>query len=349
MRHYHGEALGNAGGAKPFDGDMGPSGSIIPFPREVVDDGDLARADLEEVVASWMEFGEDADGDPGGFYRAAELLIASCRVLEAARVSLTGEEIREMIEPVRRIIGRSPLVHRLQSWPRGYPGDFETVEYLIEGKNRSPEGTLEHYCESFALNSPPVQQHRNKIQEQARLIVEACIPRERRARILSLGCGGCADLRLAAKAVAPSNPEIVLLDVDEDALEFARQSLPDLEENCSFVHGNVVRLIRNVLSDPYDLVLAGGLFDYLPDRAITFILKALWEKGLRRGGRIFFTNYGQEDPQRTWRSYMVSWDLLERSEEDLRELCRTAGIPDECVTIKRDTTGLTHLVEIRKV
>lgn len=36
---------------------------------------------------------------------------------------------------------RSPFISRLQSWPRGYPGDFETIESLVQQINRATPGT----------------------------------------------------------------------------------------------------------------------------------------------------------------------------------------------------------------
>ena len=35
------------------------------------------------------------------------------------------------LEQIRALHARSPFVARLQAWPRGYAGDFETVEYIV--------------------------------------------------------------------------------------------------------------------------------------------------------------------------------------------------------------------------
>ena len=266
-------------------GGIRSSGNLISYPKEVTSGEQKARKELRDCTAAWVTTWLTTDRSRKNsdiFYKTGELIKRSCRVLEAAKLFICDEEILEIFGPVRQLIARSPFLKRLQVWPKGYAGDYETIEYLIDGINRSPEGTLEHHCETYALNSPSVQQHRNKIYEQARLIQETCITvGDSGARILSLGCGGCADLRLVEEAITPYSPDIVLLDVDEDALDFAQRSLNGLGKNCTFLHGNVVRMLRNILSEPYDLVLAGGLFDYLPDRAITFILEAVWEKGLR--------------------------------------------------------------------
>jgi hypothetical protein len=69
---------------------------------------------------------------------------------------------------------------------------------------------------------------------------------------------------------------------------------------------------------PFDLVVAGGVFDYLPQRR-----RALIER------------FGD-------------WFLIERSEEDVLCDCEEAGIPPENVRIDRDETRLALLIEITK-
>ena len=44
--------------------------------------------------------------------------------------------------PARLIHGKSPFIRRAQIWPRGYPGDFETIEYLVHPINRAAKVVL---------------------------------------------------------------------------------------------------------------------------------------------------------------------------------------------------------------
>ena len=76
--------------------------------------------------------------------------------------------------------GRSPLVHRLQAWPRGYAGDFETVEWLCDARNRAQIGTVPWAIEQCSLQSPLAQQHRNKVGLQARAILSTLVREARR-------------------------------------------------------------------------------------------------------------------------------------------------------------------------
>src|SRR5687768_7133077 len=55
---------------------------------------------------------------------------ASLSACEAAGVD--RDAMAPFVIAIRELHGRSPLVQRLQNWPRGYPGDFETVEWLCD-------------------------------------------------------------------------------------------------------------------------------------------------------------------------------------------------------------------------
>jgi hypothetical protein len=53
-----------------------------------------------------------------------------------------AEHIRDGLRASREVFATSSLMRRCQEWPRGQAGDFETIEYLAAGANRSCPGTL---------------------------------------------------------------------------------------------------------------------------------------------------------------------------------------------------------------
>ena len=67
------------------------------------------------------------------------------------------ETILDELGSVRSLCARSPFVRRLQTWPRGYPGDFETVEYIMNAENRAEPGTLDYWLEQHTLTSDIAQ------------------------------------------------------------------------------------------------------------------------------------------------------------------------------------------------
>jgi len=297
---------------------------------------------------SWIGLDNGDCADPTAHHRVGELILTSCRVLNDAEEYMEDQDIKRLFLLVREIVGRSPFINRMQTWPRGYQGDFETMEYIMRAENMAKIQTLAHICEAHALTLPPVQMHRNMILEQARLVHQVCTERERGARILSLGCGSCPDLQIAQSTITDLEPEIILLDMDGDALTRAKQMLPDISDRLTFIKGPIVNQLSKALKSSFDLILARGIFNYMSDGTTLVVLRKLWERGLRSGGKILFTNIDRNDPYRGWRTRFVNWSLNERSEEEIRALCRKVNIGMRNISIRREGTGLAHFVELRR-
>jgi len=268
-------------------------------------------------------------------------------VMACEDAGVARDEVLPLLGSVRALHARSPFVHRLQTWPRGYPGDFETVEWLCDARNRAEMGSVPWAIEQCALQSPVAQQHRNKVGLQARAILSTIVANPS-ARIASIGCGGCRDLSLIQDYIPPSHGSFVLVDADADALTFARERLQGLNGRCEFVQGRVPRVLGR-LREPgrFNLVVAGGLFDYLPDRWAVATLAAIDEL-LVPGGRLLLSNIARGNPFRPWIEYLADWRLLEREEADMQRLLCGAGFGGAAIKVSRDTTGLALIVEATK-
>ena len=303
---------------------------------------DDARSRLRNEVDRFLDLDDDAS--PIRRYHAvlASVHAICAAIVDAEEEGLERDEIIDIIEPVRAVHARSPFVHRLQSWPRGYPGDFETVESICSGINRAPVGTIEHSCEQYALTRGIAQQHRNKVQLQAARIIETMNATPKTSKILSIACGSCPDLR-SIPTLNEIAGEIWLNDSDIDALDFAQSKLPGVDLH--LVHGNALSVARSIKTR-FDLVIAGGLFDYLDDRAATLLIRLIVDRLLAPGGVFFFTNIATENPYRPLIEYFGDWFLIERSEDDIVHLCEAAGVARERVTITRESSGLAHIVEV---
>jgi extracellular factor (EF) 3-hydroxypalmitic acid methyl ester biosynthesis protein len=311
-----------------------------------VDHAAVALDRLQRDCARFLEI------EPGQSGRTLDLLYATAVAMHsfAAAVTacedagLTRDALLPVLEGVRDLHARSPFVHRLQTWPRGYQGDFETVEWLCDARNRAEAGTVPWAIEQCALQSPVAQQHRNKVSLQARAILSTLVANPA-ARIASIGCGGCRDLSLIQDYIPPSHGTFVLIDADADALAFARERLDRLDGRCRFVQGRVPRGLAKVRdAGGFHLVVAGGLFDYLPDRWAVATLVAAREL-LLPGGRMLFSNIGVGNPFRPWIEYLADWRLIERDEPAVLRLLGEAGFDVDRAKVSRDSTGLALVAE----
>ncbi|HWS72643.1 MAG TPA: class I SAM-dependent methyltransferase [Thermoanaerobaculia bacterium] len=270
-------------------------------------------------------------------------------ILRAEESGCIAEDIVDVLGPVREIHARSPFVSRLQAWPRGYPGDFETVEPICRGENTAPaDSGVALQCEAYSLNFPIAQQHRNKVRHQAQQIARVLFDKKTKGRILAIACGGAPDFREVLPLLKRRRVEIHLNDADPAAIAFAKAKLDDIAGKCRWHEGNALELFRHWRRlPPFDLILAGGLFDYLKDRAATFLLHQAYGQ-LAEGGVLFFTNIAEGNPYRALISYVGNWFLIERSAEEILRLTDAAQIPRQAVSIRRDETGLAFLIEVRR-
>lgn len=308
---------------------------------------DTAIADLRLASDA---FGAFADGDfaePSRYHDVVASVHGLCsRIAAAERAGAATEAIREAVAAARIAHGRSPFIRRLQTWPRGYAGDFETIEYLIGHCVQAAPHTAEYWLEYLALSCPVAQQHRNKVLAQAQEITAAILSRPS-PKVLVLAAGSGPDLMLALPVLRERQFSLVLNDGDAGAVAFSTSRLAAIQHQLLTVPGNVLSSAgRLAPHGPFDLVLAGGLFDYLPDRHAEFLLRAAWERLLAPGGRLFLTNIGRGNPYRVWIEYLADWRLIERSEAELRQLVASACGPGSVCSVVPEGTGLTWLVSV---
>jgi len=282
-------------------------------------DRSIILLNLEKAVQEFIEIKLRKDDKTYNYNKVVgslHCMITSIIVCEQADIS--KEKILELLEPAKSIHAQSPFIKRCTEWPRGYLGDFETIRYIYEAKNKAPKNTLAYFCEEYALLCPSTQQHRNKLHKQAQLVMNS-IKQYEETKILSLASGSSIELHSMVNLLSGADIHLVLNDTDGEALEEAKKNLQQIPK-CTFIEGNVAEFLAFDSDElgEFDLILAGGLFDYLTDKHASFILKHLRRYLLKDGGRFFFTNIAPDNPYDPWMGYLADWGLIERDEEMLK-------------------------------
>ena len=289
------------------------------------------------------------DGSHQLYHKVVACMHELCfSILEAEKTGKSRTDIEEVIKPAREIHGRSVFVKRLQEWPRKYPGDYETIEYLCNHENKSVYGTVEYYIEEYALNSAIAQQHRNKLQYQSGIILGTLLNNGQDQKILSVGCGGCRYIMSIEQYISNIQFELVINDIDNDALELSGKRLENLK-GLHVVPGNIIQALKRAEKlGPFDLIVTGGMFDHMSDKHVAFFLKHTLHKLLKKDGTLFFANSAEGNPFRVWMEYLADWKLNYRSEDNITRLLAAAGFSDKAIKLNKGETGLTFLVKVKR-
>lgn len=309
---------------------------------------------LDQAIETLIDTPYDAKRSSSYHLVVANIFHVLYEVESLELAGLSKEKITKRVQKARDFIASSPFYHRLQTWPKGYPGDFETVEYLMDAKNQAEPNTSAYLLENYGMVSPATQQHRNRLAYQSHLLASAYRAKQReggyaKLRVLSIACGSCPDLRQAENYIDAENCEFVLIDEDKDALDYAALRLSGLDQSCEFICDNISKQLKPLAKqENFDLILTGGLFDYLAEKSIIKIINQLYQHCLNTGGKFFFSNISPDNIDRLWIEYLCNWHLLGRTEAQLRQLAEQADVEAHQIKIKKDQTGLTYFVELFK-
>jgi extracellular factor (EF) 3-hydroxypalmitic acid methyl ester biosynthesis protein len=281
------------------------------------------------------------DGSEDGSYHG--IMMSVHRLLRAAHAAedlgMSIDDMRERTAPARVASGQlSTILAHTQRWPRGYAGDFELIERLLDATPGGDPGSLGNLLDRIVLNLPVVEQHRAKVAWQAG-VVRARLRAAAPVRVLSMACGGSRDLMLLEPEQL-ARLTVVLNDLDADALALSRARLEGKVRQLVCVQGNVLRRSNQLRAlGPFDAILVGGLLDYVPERAARALMLHAMAM-LAPSGVLAATNIATGNPWRLFLELLAGWKLIHRQERDMRALLESE---DGRCEVACDHTGLTWL------
>jgi SAM-dependent methyltransferase len=248
----------------------------------------------------------------------------------------------------------------LQGWftrraltkPRGYPGDFETLEGIYDGRVKTEEGigwVLDAY---FLQSKLAVAVLKRK--DKCRGILDTVLGRGegRNVSILDIACGPCRELRESRSAREFRNYRFCGLDHDQAALDHARDRAVEagVSSTClSFIKQNVLRLTspeRNQKNlGRFDFIYSAGLFDYLPDKILANIVQGTISL-LAADGEYIAAFKDSARYHKTAYQWHVDWHFLQRTEADCCHLLEAGG--GTITGMERDETGIIMFFRMKR-
>ena len=94
------------------------------------------------------------------------------------------------------------------------------------------------------------------------------------------------------------------------------------------------------------MVYCAGLFDYLSQRVCARLVEIFF-KMLKPGGLLVVTNVADTNPSKAWMEYVLEWNLIYRSRDEMMALVPKTTVPLQS-DLNHDKTGVNLFLEIRK-
>ena len=217
---------------------------------------------------------------------------------------------------------QSPLLDRSFSKPRGYAGDFATIDLIYANEPEGP-GKLAPLIDAWALGIPSAAAVRARRGMLVRTIRDEAARLNGPLRLTSLASGPARELFDVLTNEAP-DLRAVCVDIDTEALAFAASVARELgvDDRITFAQDNILRLIRGrgkTALPPQHFIYSLGLIDYLDDRVLAPLLDWIHD-ALEPGGLAVIGNFGPGSPDKAYLDHILEWRLIYRDAERLREL-----------------------------
>jgi hypothetical protein len=237
--------------------------------------------------------------------------------------------------------------------PRGYAGDYWTIELLYQNE-AGGDGRLGPHIDRWTLDLHSSQAVRNR-RGMIRDLVREMAARSHRpgpVQICSLASGPAREIFDLLTADPPEELHATCLDIDQEAIRFAMDLAvtKGVDSRITFALENVVRLALGrgrIQVEPQDFIYSMGLIDYLESKLVVSLLD--WaHDALVPGGTVALGNFALGSPDKHYLDHIGQWVLIHRTPDELRELFARSKFGSTPVEVLNDASGVQLLAVARK-
>jgi CRP-like cAMP-binding protein len=246
----------------------------------------------------------------------------------------------------------SRFLDRAYTKPRGYAGDFFTIEMIYEDQ-AAGDGRLGRYIDRWSLDSVGSRAVKNR-----RGVLNAAIKEVARGNdgatthVTSLASGPAREIfDLFAGGSAP-DLKATCIDIDNQALSYAAGIAAKLgvSDRINLAQDNIVRLSYgrgNTVLKPQHMIYSIGLIDYLEDDHVVSLLNWIHDK-LLPGGTAVVGNFAKGNLDKAFMDHVLEWELIHRSPDDLRGLFGRSLFKGVPVDVEAEEAGVNLFAFARK-
>lgn len=221
---------------------------------------------------------------------------------------------------------RSRFAERAYFKPKGYAGDFLMMEHIYANEPKG-EGRLGELVDIFCLQRPgslAIHGRRALLKQELARISGELHSRGENTRIMNLACGPNRELfDFIGECEHNESIEALCVDIDAEALQYTNQYVNIFPHRASvrLMSENVIKWSLGRVSHQMgqmDIIYSAGLCDYLDTKLFRALVNQCYNH-LRPGGTLLLGNFTAY-PDSLFLDKLLKWELIYRSEEDLKEL-----------------------------
>jgi len=253
---------------------------------------------------------------------------------------------REMLLP---FFLQSPFLRRCREKPRGYAGDYLTIQMMYD-QHAQPIDGFGMAVQAWAMTQPCPRAVRNRRRLVAAFVDHACANCDHGwPSIISLGCGPAAEV---FDTLGHCNANFTLVDIDEEAIAFVRTKAHDagLSDQIAVRRANIIKMALGAdcrIADGQNAIYSLGLLDYFNDALFIRLLDYIHGK-LAKGGRALLGNFRPAHANAAFFEHALEWPLTLRSESDLLRLVKQSRFADCPMSIGAEPEGVQLFIECEK-
>lgn len=256
-----------------------------------------------------------------------------------------GRASENQLERLREAFGDALSPETIQGWayhkPLGYAGDFQLIEKIYTYKTSSNPHLTK--WDQFSQQQTATNAIRNRISFFLDQVWKAKDQAPTDCHILNLASGPGRDMYETLNIIGAPGIHIDCVEQDAQAIDYATNLCKKFVNHIRFFKKNVLRFTTK---QTYNLIWSGGLFDYFNDAIFKRILTRLLGF-LKTDGKLIIGNFSTTNPSRGYMD-LFNWNLIHRTREDLRQLARACGVPDEKIIIEQEPEGINLFLVISK-
>ncbi len=224
--------------------------------------------------------------------------------------------------------------------PQGYAGDYLTIDQIYTYKVSEKERCRKWDLYFHHQHAPIAVRNRKDFFKEAITAILKHTASE--IQLLDVASGPARDLAELYAGINPRRLQTTCIDVDGDAIEYAKKMTAKYQNRIEFIHKNIFKFEP---AKKFDVIWSAGLFDYFDDATFTKILSRFlsW---LNDGGEIIIGNFSTNNPSRAYMEVFGEWFLHHRSEECLLQLAKAAGALD--ARVEKEPVGVNLFLRAKK-